>query len=805
MPDQEPDASVETPESEAQDGQKEKEAGKSSLEIAFEQSEFIPGQYAPFDYSADEFVWPEDDELRVIRELVLLGSRRDVASRRFEVEQRWEQRLFDRGYQHLLPRNGGGWTLPGEKSYWGVLASSDSAALYATNIMGRDRDILTAAIAREVPKVEFFPKNPDDPASIRASEAANDYKYIYQKNANLRALMMDLAQLYCTDERVCFYTRHVKDKERFGEDETGPRGAEITSVHGVLEHKVPMQAQDEREMDQIHVFDELDIATARATYPWVADKIQPGTPGIGEIELDMIARVNTRLALLGSYVTGDALQRDVTRQRVWLRPQAFFDDTVTKEMREWLLEKFPDGCHVVYCGPQFCFARNEALTDHLFISHALPGIGQNRRSLQASELPIQKRLNAWIDLGDAFIRRTVPRRHYDSSAFDIEALKMQDNTPGKSSPFERQPGVPVDQLIFVEPTPTAQPFLPDFIQSFFGEVPASLVGAVDALFGSPAEDGPTPVGTTQIRRDQALARVGLAWNAAKVGFAVSTAQAVRCCAACQEGSISDFSPEDKRKITINANDLKGDLFSYPEYDAAFPESSVEREARFDKVIDGAGGVAPNPFLASLLKVPKNLRVIADNVRMTEMEIPGEVSIKKQLFELELLAQSAPVDNPDLIEIQQQAELTGVPVDPQTLQGIPQQLPSVPVAQDASEDHQMEAQTCFEWMNDPDEGQKYKNGTAEQQAAYQNVLLHWKAHTDMAAKLSGQAPQVPPRLNIGMKDLPAEGRTQAAAKAGLNIPPQQFKEKDLIDTQHKIHEKAVVKAIPQTYRKVTRNA
>lgn len=795
------DTVIDTPE-ETTDQQQD--SGKKSLQ-SVEMQGFVPGKYAPFDYSEEPFAELTDEQKRVLRELTLLVCRRDVASRRFEVEQRWEARLFTRGYQHLLPRRGGGWELPGQNSIFGPMATADASALYATNIIGRDQDILTAAMAREVPKVQFFPKNPEDPASIRATDGGNKYKYVYEKCSGLREKLTDAALYYCTDERVLFYTRHVRDEESFGVDDQGqPRGAEITSIYGVLEHKVPMQASCQREMDAIGIFTELDIAVARARYPWVADKIKPGGPGVGEIELDKIARVNTRLALLGSYVTGDALQRDVTEQLVFFRPQAFFDDTIKKPMRDELLQLFPKGAMVVYCGTEFCFARNQSLDGCLHVSHALPGIGQNRRALQSSEIPVQKRLNSWVDLEDAFFRRTVARRFYAAGVFDIEALQAQDNVPGKSTPFEMQPGTAVDQMIFTEPTPTPQPDMKDFIQSWFGEVPGSLSGAADSLFQASSEDevGPTPVGTIKIRRDQALARIGLAWNAAKIAFAETTRQAAMWAANCRQGTISDFVP-GQGFISLQADDLKGDALCYPEYDAAFPESWSERENRYRQVIDAS---VQNPFYQAMMKIPKNIRVIADAARFSELKVPGEESVKKQDMELELLTQSGPLPNPQLEQVKEQLladVVQGQPIPPdieQQLQGIPPEISSVPVATDASEDHPTEAMTCFEWMNDSEKGQKFKNGTAEQQAAFQNVHLHWQAHTEMAAKLQAQAPAPPPEVKIGMKDLPPQARSQAAQKVGIKASPQEFAQQDQIATQHKIAEKVVPKVIPETYRK-----
>jgi len=258
-------------------------------------------------------------------------------------------------------------------------------------------------------------------------------------------------------------------------------------------------------------------------------------------------------------------------------------------------------------------------------------------------------------------------------------------------------------------------------------------------------------------------------------------------------------------VTVEANDLKGGVLCYPEYDAAFPESWSERETRYREIIAQS---AANPVYAAMAKIPKNLRVMADNARMSELAVPGEQAVKKQLSEIEQLTQSGPVPNPEREEIQQQLETmqaSGQPVPPELqkqVDGIPPLVSSVPVAMDASEDHPVEAQTCFEWMND-EEVQKFKNGTAEQQAAFQNVYLHWKGHTDMATKLTQQPTQIPPRLNISMKDLPASGRTQAAAKTGLMIPPQEFEKKDQTDMQRKIHERVVPKVIPETYRKLTR--
>lgn len=771
---------------------------------------FVPGQYTSFDFSEQPFAQLTDDQKNKLQELVILASRTDVASRRFEVEQAWEARLFERGYQHLLPRRGGGWSLPGEGSKWGPLSTADSSALYSTNIYGRDRDIIVGSIAREVPEVVFFPQDSTNIADVQAAEGANKYQEIYEKNNDLRARLAEIANYYYTDDRVVMYTRQVVDAQSFGTNPDGsPRAKEITSVYGKLEAKVPVQVSYQSDMQFIQLYEEMDVSNAKARYPWAAKTIKPGDCGIGEIELDKIARVNTRLALLGSYVTGDALMRDVTHQMTWFRPSMFFDDTITDEDREFFLETFPKGCLVVFAGTTFCFARNESMDERLHVTHAMPGNGQNRRALGTSNISVQKRLNAYLDIMDDFFRRTVPRRIYDDVAFDIKALRSQDNVPGGSIPMTRQPGVPVDQLVFVEPTPQPQPALPDFIKAYFEDMPASLSGAVPSLYG--ASTNTDTVGGIAIQRDQALGRIGIAWNAAKTAFACAARQAVIAAATRQE-AMHETLP-DGRTIDLDPSVLRGSVLCYPEYDQSFPESPKERELRYTELVQ----MAPeNPFAAQLLAEPRNMRAIAENLKIADLVIPGEDSVKKQLAEIVMLKQSGPQPNPEKLQaISQFAEveqgynnhvISGEPLPdgaedmmarlPQMIENIPDEVPSIPVAQDASENHKVEGQTCFDWLNG-DEGIKFKYGTAEQQAVFQNILLHWQGHTQMAQKLAPQPESPAPHISIPFDKLPPEAQTQALGKAGIKTTPKAQAQTKLIDTQHKIATRVVPKTIPES--------
>lgn len=775
------------------------------------------GMYAPFDYTTEPFVELNEDEREAIRKVVENASRDAVASRRLEVSQTWEAQNFERGYQHNLPTKGGGWEIPGSRSLWGPLAIMDSSGLYSTNTYGRDRDIIVGALGREIPKVVFFPSEPQSPASISASDAANKFKYIFEKNSNLRQVLMDLGDIYYTDGRAILYTRHVLDAKRFGTGPDGaPKGCELTTVFGKLENKVPMLAKDQANMAWIQTMDELDISMARAKYPWIASKINAGTYGIGELEFDKLARINSKLALLGMSMTGDTISRYVTEQYTWMRPQAFFDIDIKEEIRESLLDKFPDGALAVYAGTELAFIRNENVDNHLVVSHPMPGKGQNRRALGTNGISVQKRLNAWLEIMDRFFRNTIPRKHYNENAFDVDALQDKDVAPGDSGGFLPQPGQSSQDLVFVEPTPQSQPALPEFIQLFFGDVSQSLSGALPSIYGGDT-DTETATGMA-MQRDQALGRIGIAWNASKTAFAKVFYQAVLAAADCRDTDISEFVPGHGR-IDIPIASLRDSVLCYPEYDSAFPESWREREARYTEVVNGA---AQNPFYAQLLTDTRNMRSIADNVRMGELHIPGEDSVKKQLAEIELMKQTGPQDNPKLLMAQQQLDqikqgaaahvASGQPIPPeasqmlqqadQAVQQIPPQVSSVPVAQDKSENHEVEAKTCFDWMNS-EEGQKFKAGLPEQQAAYENVHLHWQAHVEMAEKLAPPTEGKPPSVSIPFEKMPPNAQAQALQKAGIQSTPQELSQNKLIDTQHAIAKAVVPKAIPETFRKLSR--
>ena len=566
-----------------------------------------------------------------------------------------------------------------------------------------------------------------------------------------------------------------------GQSRGFPRGMELVEPFGILEAKVPVNSLTLHDCPFVQISREYDVAYVKAMFPDYADKITPGQAGAGENELDRIARINTYLALEASYVTGDSMVRDCTVQRTWFRP-GFLMEIKNKEVRKSLMSKCPDGMMVVYAGETQVLVRNENMEDHLSLVHAYPGSGQNRRALCTNLISVQKRLNNWVDLLNAYYVRTIPQRYIDSDIFDPNAIREQSSVPGAYIPFSgdklaERPQQSAMQPIWVEPVPTHQPSMPDFIKLFSTDLPQLLCGALPSLFGSAANTD--TVGGIAIQRDQALARLGTPWHSIQMATCRYFKQAVQLAARCRmedpKGVI------DGHAVRIDLADMRGNILTFPESDANFPESWNQKQQRYQQLLQDAS----NPLVAGILSNPANLKLARDMVGITEFAIPQAASYEKQLGELDRLLREDPIPNPEYAALaqhvqQMQAALSAAlqhglndqqmqqQIDEaiQQLKGIPEELPSVAIDED-TDDHATEEQACLDTINSP-LGRRLRNGTPEERLHFANLKLHMMAHRAAKEKMADKAKGMPKPMSLSanFKDLPPAAAAAALTETGL---------------------------------------
>jgi hypothetical protein len=782
-----------------------------------------------------------DDEVAALREMNRRAATRDTPARLIEVIQAWEAALFYRGFQFLIPLRGGGWKIPSESSGYGPSMQLD-LSLLPSNIYSAYGQIVISSLTRSVPKVRFQAQDGSKNSAVTGAQSADKYLKVIYRNIDPIVVQTDASRYLWCDGRTLYWSRYVLDGQKFGwkeedqpddiipeteptseqaemivakenekeassgvndevpEEEEGeaesedeeqeefseatknrtPNGQEVRTAHGKLEVKiVPMMANNLDEADVLQYETEVDICRGKAMFPNCADDIRAGDMGFSEASVAKLARQNVKLGMQSSYITSDAASQDVTITRSWFRPSAFMW-VENETTRNSLVEKFPDGVFTCYAGEHLVWARNESMNRSWSMAQAYSGDGQNRNALGTSTMPIQKRINNWLDLMNDYLVRGIPKIWMDNKAFNVDALRNQTNVPGDRAPFKRQ-GIPVDQLVWREPDVTPPLALTDFIKDYRGPFAELVSGGYPALAG-----GQTDTDTFRgmaLQRDQALGRLGPTWHQIQKMESESAEQLVWWGSKMRMGTINERIPGGE-VIRLEVNDLKSDIACYAEADENFPESYPQKQQRLMGFLEDT---AKNPQVAEVFYNPANLNFVLSMIALPELYIPEVVAFNKQMGELEILSKTGPVPNPMIVKAEEIiAELSQHPeVDQQQLvqakaelQQLQQQKPfvsSIPVDGEV-EDNTSEAMACWRFLMMP-EGRKLRHTKRE---GYENIRLHFLAHQEAAAQKAATAPppvqKKAPSLSVNWKDVAASGDAAAASQilgeAGIQATPPQ---------------------------------
>jgi hypothetical protein len=201
-----------------------------------------PGVLVGVEWTKQGTVKLTDDQANAVKDLLNKLAMRDQAPRREEITRVWEKRLFDRGFQHILPVWNGAWQLAGQGTGYGYGEEGDQSK-YETNIYNSYSEIIISALTREIPATRFRSRKPDDDSGITAARSADCLRTQIYKNNKMLDLMADLARYLSLDGRMVAHTYYMRDGQRFGyrpappavvpedeeqisEQETGEEGAQ---------------------------------------------------------------------------------------------------------------------------------------------------------------------------------------------------------------------------------------------------------------------------------------------------------------------------------------------------------------------------------------------------------------------------------------------------------------------------------------------------------------------------------------------------------------------------------------------------
>ena len=184
----------------------------------YETPEYGLGVIAGVEYSNVPNAELDKEEQNILKELCKKADKRDYPARLTEVINCWEERLFFRGAQFLIPVYGGGWRLPGDSTGYGPAMQMD-LSLLATNIYSARGQMIIAALTRAVPNVRFGPGSGNSDAQITAAESADKFVQVIRRNNDLITIQTDAARYAWTDGRWAYISQFRKDGQRFGWEE----------------------------------------------------------------------------------------------------------------------------------------------------------------------------------------------------------------------------------------------------------------------------------------------------------------------------------------------------------------------------------------------------------------------------------------------------------------------------------------------------------------------------------------------------------------------------------------------------------
>lgn len=785
----------------------------------------VPGRYASIDVSPEPIFGPDQlGELQSdIETLTASATRTESSSRIFEVLQRWEARLFSRGYQFLTTGNKGIGLYGGAGSATpnSIMATGNAMKLFPVNVFGAREDKIVAAGSREVPGLKFGPKDPDSPPDQTAADESDSYLKVWLLDSDIKGVMAKIWRYFYTDETALLWTASWADQQRWGtempdktdtfgagedqgvtpetegqgigdSDAESPAICELTKVFGVLERKLPIYADEIEDMGYVRIATEVDVDLLKERYPWIENKIEAGQSVAGSSDqYDRMARINVRLAVQSSTASGESELSDATETHTWFRPSKY-RKIKDKARRKVFYDNFPKGLRVTHAGSALAFVRNESMDDHIAILHAKKGDGQNRRSIGANYLPLQKILNQNIGLLVKYFVGCVPRRFAAEGPIDVAAMNQQTSDPSIATPVLLEAGQSIDAVTGIEKVPQPTTGLMEFVQWLVEGAPEVMDGATPAMFGQ-GETG--TVGEATLNRDQSLQVFSSPWGSSCLGLAKAATQASRCAAANRKTNIRSRTP-GQGKLTVELASLQGDALCAAE-SLEIPQTLAEQEAQTAQLVEQSPNVE---IYKAIVGDPLNLPFFAGMPSLSGLHIPGLDAVEKQQGEFELLTDSGPLDNPALLQAQQQMqELEELAQQgathpeaktpegqamlqkinqqlaalQQTVAGLPPQVSSVTVAQDGSENHVVEAAVTLAMLNSP-QGRKYKNGDTVQKAVYANLKLHWQEHEAMAKKLTPVQPlPVKAAASVAIDKLPPNVQAQALQAMGVAATPDDF--------------------------------
>lgn len=757
------------------------------------------------------------EEITALKMLCQKATKRDYPARIVEIVQAWEAALFYRGFQFLVPREGGGWLIPGESTGYGPSMQMD-LALLPTNIYGSYAQMIMSALTRDVPKVRFEPSDANDNKDVTAADEASKFLQIFRRNNPIKVQQNDGARYLWCDGRYIIWTRWELNGQKFGwhqndVPETAPEDAVIDPKqqeqienkefsHGAeweSEGDLKAEEQDEAEStgetNEDSKIDEMEATEnrtprgqeIRSIHGKLETKICPMSANdldqadVVQIEMEVdVARAKAMFYWKATDIKGGSNGMDegeiarLARQNTKLGMQSAYvtSDSIAEDVtiqRNWIRPGY--FMHVDNKGVRESLIkkfRDGALVvwaGETFCYARNEGVRDSLALVCAYSGDGQNR-NA---LGTSFLPSQKRINNWLDLMNDYFVRGVpkiwHDNKAFDGDAIRNQTNIPGDRGLVKRPPNTnvdqlvwAEPQIqaPQALPDFVKQ----YIGPLGELLtgGYPALGGGNTGSNDTAKgiaeqRDQALGRLGPTWHFVSYGEAESSLQGVKWGAKCRNGSITESIPGGEI-IKLEVGNLQANILCFPETDENFPESWAEKQQRFLGFIAESG---KNPQLAEVMFNPANLKTMAASVGMQEFYLKQVKSLEKQQGEFEVLLKSGPIPNPMKKQAMENIQrMTAAGGNMQLMQDVIKQVQAMP-------DFNSTVPIDVE-MDDHEteyfgcwmllQGPRGRKLKMKSPKAFQNVRTHAMEHMKAQQEQTKNNPKQVPKVSANYKDIAA---------------------------------------------------
>lgn len=428
-----------------------------------------------------------------------------------------------------------------------------------------------------------------------------------------------------------------------------PRAMVKWSIHPPLEFDADPKANDICDTPIAVISREIDIGTARKTFPKLIAKIEEGAPDktTASGEYERLQRLE--MFSFGTGYSADSLNASPTYSMVWMQPDSYYriqsDDKDAQGMTfaDRMTQKFPDGCMVSLIGPEVANIRPAIMEKELSVCLLREGYGLFPPSIADNVVPFNERFNDTMDIIDDWVQRCATGMIIaDSSKLDKRQMVNKVMGAGVFN-FVHMNGVNPET-----PLGNAIVQLKFTIDQFMTTYPSMIMnycqlisGMVPQTFGAGTQEGvETAKGQAQ-QLETAQSRMNPFWEKLKQEHAVSAQNAIEALQkAMAAGLIKELweviqaNGSEFRNNYVNLEKMNGRIRVYPDTDQGLPQSPEQSREIWRFLITEVG--RGNPVAQAIFDNTTNRELAMSSTLPPEAVDPDAAQQKKTLQNINTL-------------------------------------------------------------------------------------------------------------------------------------------------------------------------